>query len=561
MDTETVPDAPPADLDLIAEIDRFASMLRGERPAVTEAETLARITAFESLKATIVSAQSAEAVAFEGLRQRRDALNQVPARDCGIRSAEEIALAKKVSPGSGRKFLSTSRAIVCEMPNTFKALASGEISEDKARVMADETATLTSADRRKVDTRMKMSMGPAGIRSLRTEARALAEEMNAETAAERAERATANRRVTMTALEDGMGRVSAILPIQQAVAVYEGLRGAAESVTAAGGAQGRRNNQLMVDTFVERLTGQSSAAAIPTELHLVVEAETLLSDGMVPAWLPGFGPLPARTARNFLAANEAEVFIRRMFTRATDGQLVGMESRGRIFTGQLRQMVIYRDDVCRTPWCDARIRHADHADGYASGGATSWENGSGLCAACNYAKEHPGWKHEATAEGLKVTTPNGAEYEDLTPPFVRRMKYPRAVSGSLDPPRTVDPPGTSDTWEAGNSRSSPLDDDWRLKLSGFLEPERRREPQGTECREVEIPFLPITGAEAKKYEESQRTARDQGEPPELEIVEIVEPVLLPRTIWPTYRRRIRSFSDSEDCRVERTFRKALLEAS
>ncbi|MBR7504114.1 HNH endonuclease, partial [Mycobacterium tuberculosis] len=63
----------------------------------------------------------------------------------------------------------------------------------------------------------------------------------------------------------------------------------------------------MADTFVERLTGQESAAAVPTEVHLVIDAESLFSDGMVPAWMPGFGPLPAATARSFLAANEAEV--------------------------------------------------------------------------------------------------------------------------------------------------------------------------------------------------------------------------------------------------------------
>lgn len=529
MDMETVPEAFSADHDLMAEIDRFASMVRGEKRAVTEAEALARITAFEGLKATIVSAQSAEAVAFEALRRRRDALNQVPARDCGIRSAEEIALAKRVSPGSGRKFLSTSRAIVGEMPNTFKALAAGEISEDKARVMADETATLPSADRRKVDTRLKTSMGPAGLRSLRTEARALAEEMNAEAAAERTKKATANRRVSMTALDDGMGRVSAIIPIQQAVAVYEGLKGAAESVSAAGGAKGRRNNQLMADTFVERLTGQASAAAVPTEVHLVVEAETLLSDGMVPAWLPGFGPLPARTARNFIAANEAEVFIRRMFTRATDGQLVGMESRGRTFTGQLRQMVVFRDDVCRTPWCDARIRHADHADGHASGGGTSWENGSGLCAACNYTKEHPGWKHETTAESLTLTTPAGREYTVPTSPLVRRMRYPRAAPG---------------------------DSDWRLALSGLLEPQRSGSPpdsdvhSDSECREVDIPFFPITASEAKEFEKQQQVESSHGEPPAYEIAELVQPCALPTTLRSRHRlrhpRRARRLSGSGD---------------
>lgn len=517
MDTLTAPEAVPADHDLIEEIDRFASLLRDGTPATTEAETLARISAFEGLKATIASAQFAEAVEFETLRAQRDALNQVPTRECGVRAAEEIALAKRVSPGSGRKFLTTSRAIVGEMPNTFKALSAGEISEDKARVMVDETAVLPSADRRRVDTRMKTSLVPNGLRSLRMETRALAQEMNAEAATERAKRATANRRVTMTPLDDGMGRVSAIIPIEQAVAVFDGLKGAADSVSAAGDAKGRRSSQLMADIFVERLTGQASAGAVPTEVHLLVEAETLLSDGLVPAWLPGFGPLPAEAARNFIAANDAEVFIRRMFTRASDGQLVGMESRGRAFTGQLRRMVVYRDDLCRTPWCDARIKHADHADGYASGGVTSWENGSGLCAACNYAKEHPGWKHEATAEGLKVTTPAGQEYEVGTAPFIRRMRYPRTAPASGG-------------------------DDWRLKFAGLLEPQKPEQsgsPPGGDCpeRELEIPFMPITELEARKFEESQQTLSAE------------------------IGRRPRRSGDSADSKVEQCLREALLSAA
>lgn len=541
MDAIPVPEAPPADHDLIAEIDRFASMLRGTATAVTESAALARIGALESLKATIASVQSTEAVAFEAARRRRDALNQVPDRDCGTHAAEEIALAKKVSPGTGRKFLSTSRAIVGELPNTFKALSSGDISEDKARIMVDETACLPSADRRKVDTRMKSSMGPSGLRSLRTEARALAEEMNDEAAAERVKKATANRRVTMTPLDDGVGRVSAILPIQQAVAVYEGLREAADSVLAAGTAKGRRHSQLMADTLVERLTGQADAEAVPTEVHLVIEAESLFSDGMVPAWLPGFGPLPAKTARSFIAANEAEIFIRRMFTQVTDGQLVGMESRSRTFTGLLRQMVVYRDDVCRTPWCDARIKHADHSEGYASGGATSWENGSGLCAACNYAKEHPGWTHEATAQGLKVTTPSGLDYETATPPFVRRMKYPR--------PGTAPPDANAA-------------DDWRLQLAGLLEPQRDppeadsdsdsdSESGDVDGREIELPYLPISASEARKFVDAkpeedpvaepaaEPESAPAGESLECEIAEVVDPLLIPPTVGVRYRPRSR----------------------
>lgn len=444
--------------DPLTEITRFGEFLRGLDQGDTEVETLARITALEELRSAVVAAQSKEAVAFEALRIGRDRLNWVPAIDCGKRAGDEVGLAKKVSPGSGRKFLSTARTIVIGMPNTFKALAKGEISEDKARIMVDETAVLADADRRKVDTRMKRSLEPTGLRSLRAEVRALSAEMDAEAAAKRAAKAATNRRVNLTVIDDGMARISAILPLPQAVAAYESLRAGAESITVAADAGGRNRQQVLADTFVERLSGQSSATTVPSEIHLLVEAESLLSDGLVPAWLPGFGPLPAKTAREFVAANEAKMFISRIFTRPDDGQLVGMDSKSREFTGRLRQMITFRDDVCRTPWCDAPIRHADHARPVASGGATTWENGSGLCASCNYAKEHPGWKHEATAEGLRVTTPSGRSYDVATPAVIRRMRFPR--------PDAVSEPG-----------GSPPGSDWRQALSRFLEPQREEEPQ------------------------------------------------------------------------------------
>ncbi|SDT09577.1 protein of unknown function [Brevibacterium siliguriense] len=465
VDTAREPTSVP---DPLTEISRFGEFLRSLGKGGTEMERLERITALEELKSAVVAAQSREAVAFEALRIERDRLNQVPAIDCGKRAGDEVGLAKKVSPGSGRKFLSTARSIVIGMPNTFTALAAGEISEDKARIMVDETAVLDAADRRKVDTRMKRSLEPSGLRSLRAEARALSAEMDAEAAAKRAANAATNRRVTLTVIDDGMARISAILPLTQAVAAFESLRAGAESITVAGDAAGRTRQQVVADTFVERLSGQARAGEVPAEIHLLVEAESLLSDGLVPAWLPGFGPLPARTAREFVAANEAKMLISRIFTRPDDGQLVRMDAKSREFTGRLRQMITYRDDVCRTPWCDAPIRHADHAQAVAAGGATSWENGSGLCASCNYAKEHPGWNHEASAGGLCVTTPSGRSYEVTTPAVVRRMRFPR--------PEAVSEPG-----------DSPPETDWRLTFSRFLEPQRDEQTQPDESPPGEEP--------------------------------------------------------------------------
>ncbi|WP_260848048.1 DUF222 domain-containing protein [Brevibacterium aurantiacum] len=427
---------------ITTDIDRWCTTLRDLEPADDAWEAQTRIRALEELTSAAAAAQAREAVAFHRHRQREDAANDVPKREQGKYAGNEIALAKRVSPATGRKFLSTSKAVVNDLPRTYEALADGSISEAKARIIADETAWLTPGERLFVDEELKDRASVAGSRRLRTEARSLAANVSSDNAHERAEASSANRHVSLSALNNGMAMLSATLPLQQAVAAFESLDAAAAEHKLNGQDFDRGRNQLMADIFVERLTGQDSAGDVRTEVHIVMEAESLFSDGQVPAWIPSYGPLPAKTARNFLAANRARSFIRRMFTSPDTGQLVGMDSRRRTFGGLLRRMVVFRDDVCRTPWCDAPIKHADHANPVAEGGETQWSNASGLCAACNYAKEHPGWKHEATADDLTVSTPTGEEYESATPPFVTKFGHPPprkyTTSGDTDQPADPD---------------------------------------------------------------------------------------------------------------------------
>ncbi|MGH8969587.1 MAG: HNH endonuclease, partial [Actinomycetes bacterium] len=78
---------------------------------------------------------------------------------------------------------------------------------------------------------------------------------------------------------------------------------------------------------------------------------------------------------------------------------------------------------CRTPWCDAPIRHADHVTGHAAGGPTTAGNGQGLCEACNYTKQAPGWRareHPDSGPGdhlVETTTPTGHTYPSRPPPL------------------------------------------------------------------------------------------------------------------------------------------------
>jgi hypothetical protein len=114
--------------------------------------------------------------------------------------------------------------------------------------------------------------------------------------------------------------------------------------------------------------------------------------------------------------------LRRLYRHPSSGALVAMESRARLFPKALAKFIAFRDDTCRTPYCDAPIRHTDHATAHAAGGETSELNGVGTCAACNYAKEAPGWRVTTGRDRdgthtLEVTSPTGARHRSKAPPL------------------------------------------------------------------------------------------------------------------------------------------------
>ena len=98
-----------------------------------------------------------------------------------------------------------------------------------------------------------------------------------------------------------------------------------------------------------------------------------------------------------------------------------MESRSRCFPRGLAAFIALRDQRCRTPYCDAPIRHRDHAQPRNRGGPTSAKNGLGACERCNYAKESPGWHVTAGDESgvhtAEFVTPTGARYHSTAPPL------------------------------------------------------------------------------------------------------------------------------------------------
>jgi len=95
-----------------------------------------------------------------------------------------------------------------------------------------------------------------------------------------------------------------------------------------------------------------------------------------------------------------------------------MDSRARLMPAGMQRVIQARDQLCRTPWCDAPIRHHDHVVPWRNAGDTSEINGQGLCEACNLAKEADGW-HAQTVPGprhtVETTTPTGHTYQSTAP--------------------------------------------------------------------------------------------------------------------------------------------------
>ncbi|HET7355290.1 MAG TPA: HNH endonuclease [Nocardioidaceae bacterium] len=151
-------------------------------------------------------------------------------------------------------------------------------------------------------------------------------------------------------------------------------------------------------------------------------------------------------ALNLIAGlpEQTKAWIRRLYRHPKTGQLVAMESRRRLFKHSIRKFTVIRDQTCRTPWCDAPIRHLDHPKPHAHAGKTSRLNSQGLCEACNYAKEALGWTARAVpgpVHTVRTTTPTGHMYDSTAPPLPGQWRAadPLEESGIGDENIPVDP--------------------------------------------------------------------------------------------------------------------------
>ncbi|MGL3806016.1 DUF222 domain-containing protein [Paeniglutamicibacter sp. R2-26] len=385
--------------------------------------------ALEALKSTIASVEAMAATLFEAQvisRHRElDKYRSTPNYGAG----SQLALARHESPDAGNRYLKFSKQLILELPYTLGALAEGRISEQQAMVIATETADLTSEDRHLVDEELLKDprrIDGMGTKELANLAKKLAYTFDSRDTVTTLAEAKRKRHFSVFNSREGTMTIHGSLPVEQGLALKQALEAAAQQLKSSG--DERTLDQLRCDLAVERITGGPEKCSTKVLVNLVMTDRTLFQGESEPAYLDGYGTVPASWARALIAGgNQRDCFLSkaafslvRLYTAPGTGQLVGMDSRQRQFPIALRHFITIRDQICRTPYCNAPIKHMDHVLQHALGGPTSEFNGNGRCRRCNLTKELDGWK-ERVVPGLRhtieVETPYGFTYSSMAPPL------------------------------------------------------------------------------------------------------------------------------------------------
>ncbi len=436
-----------------ARVARFGEQLGGfDARGFSDVELVDVLGELEMLKCRVEAAQVVAAAALDSSVRAAHAAAGVPADRQGLGVGLQVALARRESHHRGERHLGLARVLTRELPCTLAALRAGLVSEWRATVVVRETACLSREHRAEVD----RELGDApqawvrwGERELVGELRRVAYRLDPASVVARRRRAEAQRSVSLRPAPDCMTYLTALLPVVTGVGVYAELTRAADTARAAGDERGR--GQVMADTLATRVLGQpdGSAPRVPVTVNVVVSDEVLLGGDSgrtcgtgqavragSAAEVLGYGPVPAGLARQVAgAAPDAAVQIRRLYANPATGALVGMDSKARCFPPALAEFIRLRDRTCRTPWCDAPVRHIDHVRAHADGGPTSAENAQGLCEACNHAKTAPGWAatvSQTPAHTVTLTTPTGATYDSTAPPAPRPLPRGRPGPDRVD---------------------------------------------------------------------------------------------------------------------------------
>ncbi len=437
---------PPANDPLAAIADDCLDILSGV------ARTEARVAALKA-ETTATYAGSARAVAPPDM--------PVQAQEMAI--AAEVGCVLAIGDRAAGSLLAQSYVLATSLPRTLAALQSGTVSWQHARVMVDETATLDRDAAAALETHF---LDPDAPRSapdcpagempayrLRRKARAWRERNQPDSIEKRHAKGVEDRCLEYAPEQDGMARVSAYLPSDKAMAIWNRYTALARGLQ--GPNEERTLTQLRADLFAaaalrgdrgcsrcNRATsgaddGDTSAKGLadtPTpraEVLVTVPVFSLLGATDEPAMLDGYGPIPASMARE-LVANGADSFYR-VLVDPRDGAPLEIGRTSYRITKAMRRWLRLRDGKCPFPGCNNNSldNEADHLLAWHHGGTTGISNLGQPCPRHHRLRHASGWRPTpgTMTQPPGWISPSGrkyqSEHQDWEPPHWPASLAPR----------------------------------------------------------------------------------------------------------------------------------------
>jgi hypothetical protein len=249
----------------------------------------------------------------------------------------------------------------------------------------------------------------------------------------------ADRRVVITAGEDGMSELWALLPGVQARQIQQALTTTAQQM---GADDARSMDQRRADTMVDLLLGRGEPSNV--DVQVIVTADTLTGQSNQPGRVPGLGPVTpgqitellgsATTGSAGASANNgagtgagvdadgcssgpgvgSQVTFRRLVTDLATGVLTDIAEDRYRPSAALDRAVRARDVTCRFPGCrrsaDSVGTDLDHTVPYPAG-PTAATNLAVLCRRHHRLKHTAGWTVHLLPTGVMTwTTPTGRQF-------------------------------------------------------------------------------------------------------------------------------------------------------
>jgi len=180
-----------------ADLAQFVDRLRTVDLNASDPELIDQITELERIKSACAAAQAALTLAF--VTSQTEGLTATQQRETRAHRSisAQVAHARHDSPARGGRHVGAAKALLREMPHTYRSLQTGEISEYRATLIIRETACLDVEHRRMVDQELAGTLGAMGDRQTANTAAKIAYRLDPASCVERNRKAHDDRRVTI----------------------------------------------------------------------------------------------------------------------------------------------------------------------------------------------------------------------------------------------------------------------------------------------------------------------------------------------------------------------------